>query len=116
MEEEDNFITSYMQDVGYIATSAKEVAEKQTHLTKKQQQELQELLANFEALFSGKLGEYKGKKLRLNVDTNAVLRHSRPYAATKAHEEIFIQELRHLVDIGISRTIGATQWASPTFI
>ena len=116
MKDKDKFFNLYMMDAEYVATSSKEVAESQSHLIKVQQDKLQLLLADFEELFNGKLGKYKGKKLRLEVDTNSTPFHARPYAVAKAHEEIFLQDLTHLVEIGVLKPIRATQWAAPTFI
>lgn len=112
---EENYAIS-IDDADYRAVDVQDVANAQKHLTKKQQKELGELLGNFQQLFSGKLGRYKGRKIHLEVQPGATPIHARPYAVPRTQQETFKKELMHLVDSGVLRPIGATQWASPTFI
>ena len=97
-----------MQDAYYEATSSKFVAQQQKYLTNRQRQELESVLSNYEKIFCGKLGKYKGKKLRLEIDLAEASKHARPYAVAKAHKQTFLRELHHLVDIGVLGPVGAT--------
>jgi len=92
------------------------LAREQKHLTKKQQEDVAKFQGEFAKLFSGKLGKYEGEKVHLEVEKHAQPKHARPYSVPHTQMKLFKQELMRLVDIGVLRPIGATEWASPTFI
>jgi len=74
--DEDAFIL----DAKYEATTAREVAQAQKHLTKEQQDLLEKALANTDGLFDGKLGRYKAEEVHLEVEEGATPVHSRAYS------------------------------------
>ena len=113
VDEDDSFIL----DAKYEATSAKDVATKQRHLTKAQQDQLEQALADTQVLFDSKLGHFKQAKIHLDLDPNAQPVHARPYSIPHVHEPAFAKELKHLLEIDVlERVSGPTEWASLTFI
>ena len=112
----DDVAESFIQEAKYEKVSPREVAEQQKHLTTHQQKLLEERLSKFNRLFDGTLGHYKDTLIHLEIDEDAVPVHSKAYSVPKAHEEIFKKELRHLIEIGVLRPCGPTEWACPTFI
>ena len=62
------------------------------------------------------MGKYPHKLINIEVEPNTQSIHSRPYSVPKAHETVFLKELKYLVNIGVLRPCGATRWGSPTFI
>lgn len=114
-KEFDSFTSEILQ-ADYKSVDTGEVAHEQTHLTKDQQKDLTKLLSEFKQLFNGKLGKYKGEKVHLEVEKDARPQHAKPYSAPHTQMNLFKEELMRLVNIGVLRPIGATEWASPTFI
>lgn len=103
-------------DAKYDAWTPEQVGEAQTHLTPSQRNDIKNLVASFPKLFSGELGQYPHRKVHLELDPNARPVHARPYSVPHSHRDVFKKELKHLVDIGVLRPCGATDWAAPTFI
>ena len=114
-DEIDSFASQILQ-ADYKSADTDEVAREQTHLTKDQQKNPAELLGQFKKLFSGKLGKYEGKKVHLEVEKDSRPKHAKPYSVPHTQMNLYKEELMRLVDIGVLRPIGATEWASPTFI
>eukprot|EP00957_Ditylum_brightwellii_P189345 14412318-Ditylum_brightwellii.AAC.1 len=67
------------------ANIEKIVSEQCTHLSKKKQKGLVELLNKFKTLFDGMLGTWRGISTRYNIELQdgAKLYHGRPYSVTK---------------------------------
>eukprot|EP00957_Ditylum_brightwellii_P155558 11841204-Ditylum_brightwellii.AAC.2 len=67
-------------------------------------------------LFDGKLGCYPFKKIHTEIDKKAWSYHSKTYSVPRAHKDIFLKELKHLIEIGLLEPCGPTEWAVSTFI
>ena len=109
----DNFTTTIL-DARYEGTTPDEVAQKQTHLTQNQRNDIRNLVAKYPLLFSNQLRLYPHRKIHLDIDPDAIPKHFRPYSVARAHMDVFKKELDRLVEIGVLRTCGATEWAAPT--
>ena len=114
-ENEENFAIE-IKASKYEKVDVKEVVRKQIHLTRQQQDDLLVIFEDRTKLFSGKLGKYPHKKMDLELEPNAKPIHSRPYPIARPHLKVFSNELDRLVELGVLSRIGATEWASPTFI
>ena len=125
-EQEDDPLEDYAHNAGYkskiileskydqIETDA--VASEQSHLSKRQQQQLADVLRPFTRLFSGKLGRFPTYKVKLEPIEGTKPTHCRPYPVPKSQEIVFKHELARLCEIGVLSRCGASQWLSPTFI
>ena len=67
-------------------------------------------------LFSGKLGWYPFQTPYLELEDKAKPVHFKSYPIAHAHEEVLLQELQRLCDIGVLSRVGPPDWAFPTFI
>lgn len=115
-DDPDDPHDAFILEAKYERTNAREVAEHQKHLNEQQKRSLEETLRPFDVLFDGKLGHYTKRQVKLELDPNAVPFHSKAYSVNPQEEDVFKKELNHLVDIGVLRRCGPTEWASPTFI
>ena len=100
----------------YQKVDVQEVAQKQTHLTQSQREDLAALLSKYTKLFNGELGLYPHRKLHLDLVDDAKPVHKRPYPVAHSNLEIFKNELEHLVELGVLQRCGTSEWAAPTFI
>ncbi len=88
------------------------------HLTSEQQTDMRRLLAEYHTLFDGTLlRTYKGAKMDIELQPDAVPVFRRPYPVPHIHLETFRKELYRLVEIGVlERAVGPQPWALPSFI
>ena len=87
-----------------------------THLTEDQQQELLELLQDFEELFDGTLGDWKTEPVHLELKPDAKPYHGKAFPVPFIHKETLKKEVERLVEIGVLQRQPESPWASPTFI
>ncbi|KAG7363240.1 reverse transcriptase RNA-dependent DNA polymerase [Nitzschia inconspicua] len=92
------------------------VVQTQRHLSADQQADLSKLLRKHSKLFSGKLGEYRGRKIHLEIDPSVKPSRSRPYTVPINHQQVFKEELDRLVRIGVLEKCGRSEWIACTFI
>lgn len=116
IKEAEAHTTTVIKESDYHEKSIEEVVAQQKHLSTEQRNDLYKMLLQFKKLFSGKLGIYPHKEFSLELLPNAVPHHSKPYAVPHVHLPVFKKELHRLVDIGVLRPAGATDWAAGTFV
>lgn len=77
-EDADELLAAEIHEAKYEKIEIDTVLEQQKHLNASQQQQLRTVLRGHEALFNGKLGKYKGKKIRLELRDDAQPVHCKP--------------------------------------
>ncbi|CAJ1935853.1 unnamed protein product [Cylindrotheca closterium] len=106
----------------YDLVPLEHVAKQQQHLNGKQQNDLYNVIKDFEPLFngnlvrSGKLGPFKGPKAHLELTPEAKPFQNRPYSVPKSHEAVFKKTIDEMVQWGILEKCGPMDYLSPTFI
>eukprot|EP00957_Ditylum_brightwellii_P101412 7728753-Ditylum_brightwellii.AAC.1 len=115
-EEEDTSFVPEITEAKRKAVSPDEVAEQQKHLTPVQCEILKKVLEQTPILFYGKLGCYPHKKIKLELQKDVRPYHAKTYLVPRIHQEIFKKELKYLVEMGVLRPCGPTEWAAGTFI
>ena len=100
----------------YQKTTIEDVVKQCTHLTDKQRAKLLKCLSKKEKLFSGKLGQYKHKRMHLTLKPGAQPVHCKPYPVPHRLLPVFKNELQALCNDGVLERIGGSEHAYPTFI
>ena len=106
----------------YELVTTQQIIDAQLHLSDDQRKDLFQVLEPFQPLFNGnliaqgKLPEFNGPKVSLELLPGSVPVRSRPYPVPLKHREVFKHELDRLVNIGILSRTGPQEWLSPTFI
>ena len=111
----DNYASEIL-DAKYDKVDVRDVSQEQAHLTPNQRNDLERLLKKHEKLFSGRLGLYPHKEIKIELLPGSEAVHSRPYPVPRIHEETFRKELDHLVEIGVLSFQGASEWVCPSFV
>jgi hypothetical protein len=114
-ESVDSFLREILPSK-YEKANIDDVIKKQAQLTLDQQNELHEVLNQFEHLFNGELGFYPHQKIHLELKPDAVPYHAKPYPVPHVYHTLFLAELQRLIDSKVLIKCGASEWAAPTFI
>jgi hypothetical protein len=93
-----------------------EVVQKQSHLTAEEKEQLQNALLNFQQLFQGKCGVFKGEPLTLELLRGSKPFYEKPVLIPKAYQQITNDEIARLESIGLFNKVTSSKWSAPTLI
>ena len=103
-------------DANYDTPDIPEEVSKMKHLNDEQKNLLLEVLTKHENLFDGKLGEFIGPPVEIELKDDAKPYHARAFPIPHIYEQTFKKDLDRLVAAGVLRKINHSEWAAPTFI
>jgi hypothetical protein len=103
-------------DANYKKADLPEVIRTCTQLSQHEQNELLEVLQEFEDLFDGTLGDWKTEPFSFELKKDAKPYHSRAYPIPKVHKETILKEIKRLVELGVLEWQPMSEWAAPSFI
>jgi len=103
-------------DAHYEKADLKAVIKNQTHLSVEEKLALAKLLKEFEHLFDGTLGEWKGSGVSFDLKKDAVPYHAKPYPIPHIHEEPTRKEIDRLCRLGVLKPCTDSEWGAPSFI
>jgi hypothetical protein len=115
----DDFLDAFatpILDAKYEQVDVDDVADNQKHLTPTQREELKAVFRKYRKLFDGTLGVFPHKKCHIELEEGAEPVFARQYPVPHIHRDVFKKELEHLVRLGVLSRVGASEWASPTFV
>ena len=87
-----------------------------THLDVEEQQHLYYLLKQYEYLFDGTLGKWKGKPVDFELRPNAKPYHAKAYPIPQSLEVTTHKECERLCKLGVLHCINHSEWVVPMFI
>ena len=108
--------TKKILDAKYDPADIRRYVEESTHLSAEEQGQLHSLLKEFEDLFDGTLGKWRGKPYNIELVEGATPYYGRPYPIPKAYERTTKLETERLCKIGVLKKINESEWGAPTFI
>jgi hypothetical protein len=100
----------------YEKADIPKLVSEQKHLKTSHQTKLRTLLTEFEDLFDGTLGKWRGRDYNIELKENATPYHARPYPIPKAYEQTLRMEVDRLCELGVLKKTNRSEWAAPTFI
>jgi hypothetical protein len=103
-------------DANYKKADLPAVIKTCTHLSQHKQNELLEVLQEFEDLFDGTLGDWKTKPVNLELKNGTTPYHGRAFPIPKVHTETILKEIKRLVELGVLEWQPTSEWAAPSFI
>ena len=86
------------------------------HLNSDQQEDLLALLGKYNTLFDCTLGDWKTEHAGLEIKKGVNPFHDRPFPVPVMHRDTLKKEVNRLVELGVLKWQGDSEWASPNFI
>ena len=112
----DEDVIQRMTEAKYSPADLPAEVNKNSHLTKDEQQQLLQLLQKYEGLFDGTLGEWKTSPVHLELKEGAKPYYGRPYPVPKSQEQKVKDECNRLCKFKVLRKIHDSEWGMPAFI
>jgi hypothetical protein len=100
----------------YKPVNILDVVQKQTHLLPEEQEESKTALFNFQSLFQGGRGNFKGDPITLDLLPGFKPFYGKPFSIPKAYQQVTKDEIARLESIGLLNKVTSSEWAAPTFI
>jgi hypothetical protein len=101
----------------YAPVTAQQILNKSTHLSDSQKSVLRPVLEQFEDLFDGTLGKWKGVLHHLELkDDDKTPVSSRPYPVPVHNKKTLMLEIERLCKLGVIRRVNNSEWQSPSTI
>ena len=107
---------SRILDAKYAKADLANVVADCHHLSNQEQAGLLALLKEYETLFDGTLGHWKGPNYQVELRKEAKPYHARPFPIPRAYERTLRMEVERLVKVGVLKKVNRSEWAAPTFI
>ena len=107
---------SKILDAKYAPCDLKAFVSEIKSLSNSERTSLFKLLKDYEKLFDGSLGHWRGKPYKIKLRDDARPYHGRPYSVPRAYEKTLRLELERLCKIGVLKRINRSEWAFPSFI
>ena len=103
-------------DNDYGEADLHDVARSQKHLTREEQDKLEELLRKYQDLFDGTLGRWTQPDYHLELKPDVKPYHAKAFPVPKVHMETLRREVERLCKVGVLKRVNRSEWAAPTFI
>ena len=100
-EGNEGYKSKVRKESKYEAAELEEVCQKCTLLSLTQQNELLEVLSRYTTLFNGELKKCSHFQVHLELQANAIPHSGKAYDIPYHHHEVFKNELKRLVQIGV---------------
>ena len=107
-----------MQKNHYKAMTAKEIIllDNQQHLSNTQKEQMERLLKEFEDLFQGRVGNYRGNNIKFELKPGIQPFYSKPYSIPVSLLQLTKDAIQEMIEQGVLREAQEdTNWAAPTF-
>ncbi len=116
IEYKEELCLADIKPAEYKVTNVADIIKGQTHLSKPERKQLEHALADFQPLFQGKRGNYKGEPITLELIPGSKPFYGKPFPIPKAYQQVTKDEITRLENIGLFTKVNKTEWAVPTFI
>ena len=103
-------------DAKYEPADLTQIVNQCIHLSHDEQEQLLNILKEFQHLFDGSLGKWKGRPYDIKIKEGAKPHHAWPYTIPKAYERTLCMDVKWLVKLRVLRGINHSEWAAPNFI
>ena len=100
----------------YEPADLDKVAAANSELSDEEQKSLKRLLVQYQSLFDGTVGEWKGEEYNIELKPGVQPYHARAYPIPRAYEQTLRLEVERLERANIIRKINRSEWTAPTFI
>jgi len=100
----------------YKPINIEDIMQSQAPLTPTEQDQLQQMLLDFQDLFKGQKGNYNGELIQLELIPGSKPFYAKPFSIPKAYQQVTKYEITCFESIGLLTKVTAAEWAAPTFI